>query len=182
MVDVETSGPSPAEHALLSLGACVVFRPEQRFSVEVRPERDGVDPRAVAVSGLSLQRLAREGVPEGEAMRAFAQWVEDTTAGVRPVFVAHNAPFDWMFVAEALHRHLGRNPFGHSALDTKALFMGMAGVDWPATSLDDLAAHVGVTVSLPHDALADALLQAEVLRALLGDPVQRPAPSGSMDT
>ena len=38
MVDVETSGPSPAHHALLSLGACAVDDPESRFYVEMRPE------------------------------------------------------------------------------------------------------------------------------------------------
>ncbi len=175
MVDVETSGPSPAHHALLSLGACAVDDPESRFYVEVRPERDGVDDRAVAVSGLSIQRLVREGVPEVDAMRSFAAWVDQTVAGARPVFVAHNAPFDWMFVAEALHRHLGHNPFGHSALDTKALFMGLAGVPWSATSLQDLATHVGVTVDLPHHALADAVLQAEVFRALLAQRRRDPA-------
>jgi DNA polymerase III epsilon subunit-like protein len=167
MVDVETSGPSPAHHALLSLGACAVDDPASRFYVEVRPERPGVDPAALAVSGLSWDRLAREGVPEAEAMRSFAAWVEDAADGARPVFVAHNAPFDWMFVAEALHRHLGHNPFGHSALDTKALFMGMTGVSWAGTSLQDLAAHVGVAVDLPHHALDDAVLQAKVFRALL---------------
>ncbi len=40
------------------------------------------------------------------------------------MFVALNAPFDWMFVADAFWRYLGRNPFGPSALDIKALYLG----------------------------------------------------------
>lgn len=168
-VDVETSGPSPARHALLSVGACLVDDPDRTFYVELRPERDGVDPSAVAVSGLSLDRLAVEGVAEATAMGDLVAWVEEVADGRRPVFVALNAPFDWMFVAEALHRHLGHNPFGHAALDLKALFMGLARTDWAGTSLDDVAAHYGREVSLPHHALEDAVVQAGVFRAMLAD-------------
>ena len=61
----------------------------------------------------------------GRGARAFAAWLERVApSGSRPVFVALNAPFDWMFVADAAWRHLGRNPFGTSALDIKALYIG----------------------------------------------------------
>jgi ribonuclease T len=168
-VDVEASGPSPAEHALLSIGACLVDDPAEGFYVELRPDRPGVDPAALAVSGLDLDSLAAEGTPAPEAMRAFVAWVDEVAGGTRPVFVALNAPFDWMFVAEALARHVGRNPLGHSALDLKALFMGVAGVSWRGTSLRHMAARYDLDVVLPHHALEDARLQARVARAILAE-------------
>jgi hypothetical protein len=61
----------------------------------------------------------------GLAMRNFAEWVKAVTPpGSRPIFVGLNVAFDWMFVADYFYRYLGTNPFGHSALDIKALFMG----------------------------------------------------------
>jgi DNA polymerase III epsilon subunit-like protein len=173
-VDVETSGPVPGIYSLLALGACRVDDPTVEFSAELRPEAAGADPDAIAVSGLSMDRLRAEGEPAAEAMRRFAAWVDIATpGGSRPVFVAFNAPFDWMFVAEALYRHVGRNPFGHAALDVKALAMGVFGLRWRDTSYASLAARVGVTDPLPHRAIDDARLQAEVFRRILAEMTSR---------
>ncbi len=167
-VDVETSGPIPARYSLLSIGACVVSNPETAFYAEVRPERPDADPEALAVSGLSMERLMREAEPADEAVRRFASWVDEVTpAGSTAVFVAFNAPFDWMFVADALHRHAGRNPFGHAALDVKALAMGALGVPWTETGFSALSRRLGIAGDLPHHALGDARLQAAVFRHIL---------------
>lgn len=141
-VDVETSGPTPGKHNLLSVGLTHVsgrdgFQPRGDLYVELRPEFPGFDPRAMAVHRLDRARLQREGLPCGEAMAKIAAWVEDARleSDQRPVFVAHNAAFDWMFVAF----HFGHagldNPFGFAPLDTKALAMGMLGLPWPETTL-----------------------------------------------
>jgi len=175
-VDVETAGPYPGRYPLLSIGACLVHDPGITFYAELRPERDEADPDALAVSGLSLERLAVDGEDPGEAVRRFAAWVDEVTPpGLSPVLVAFNAPFDWMFVADALHRHAGRNPFGHSALDLKALSMGADRVPWEATTFPLVASRHGLEGGLPHNALADARLQAELARRILaaidpGDP------------
>ena len=125
-VDVETSGPTPGTGSLLAIGACLVDRPEEGIELLVRP--DPALPwsdEAEAVHRLWRERLAREGLEPGEAMERLAAWLERVVpAGARPVFVGFNAPFDWMFVAEYSWRHLRRNPFGISALDLKALYLG----------------------------------------------------------
>ncbi len=173
-VDVETSGPIPGRFSLLAIGACRVDDPSFRFSAELQPETSEADPEALAVSGLSMERLLAEGEPAAAAARRLAEWVEAATPlDSRPVFVAFNAPFDWMFVADALQRHVGRNPFGHSALDVKALAMGVFGIRWRDTSFADLAARVGVPDRLPHRALDDAVLQAEVFRRILAEMTLR---------
>jgi DNA polymerase III epsilon subunit-like protein len=74
-----------------------------------------------------------------------------------------------MFVNGAFHRHLGQNPFGHSALDIKALAMGVAGIGWADTSYSALAARYGLDAELPHHALEDARLQARLFAMILAE-------------
>lgn len=167
-VDVETAGPIPARFSLLSIGACVVADPDEGFYTELRPTARGVDPGALAVAGFSLERLDDVGEPPESALPRFADWVDSVVpAGARPLFVGFNAPFDWMFVADALDRFAGRNPFGHAALDIKALAMGAAAVPWDETGFAALARRFGLPGALPHHALEDARLQADLFRRIL---------------
>jgi len=167
-VDVETAGPIPADFALLSIGACLVDEPSTSFYIELQPDRRDYSEEALRVHGLKLADLQIRGKPASEAMQAFEGWVNSVTpAGSRPVFVALNAPFDWMFVNDYFHRYLGRNPFGHSALDIKAYYMGKTGVDWQQTSLKHMSSHFLEERHLTHNALADAQDQAEIFRMIL---------------
>jgi ribonuclease T len=169
-VDIETAGPVPSRYAVLSIGACLVEDPEQTFYVELKPEHTAALPEALAVTGLSIEALLERGERPEHAMSMFEDWIlNQTTSGARPVFTAFNAAFDWMFVADYFERFLGRNPFGHSALDIKAFAMGSGNTSWAATSMDVLAAeHLGGR-SLTHNALADAVDQAELFRHLLDE-------------
>jgi DNA polymerase III epsilon subunit-like protein len=84
------------------------------------------------------------------------------------VFVGFNAPFDWMFVADYFHRYLGGNPFGVSALDLKALYMGKFDVArWAETTKRAIAKRIVVEGAHTHQALDDAREQAELARRLL---------------
>ncbi len=168
-VDVETAGPNPADYSLLAIGACRVDAPaDTPFYIELQPTSMQRVARAMQVSGLSLERLAAEGVPPQEAMARFAAWLRAVVPdGKEPIFVGHNAPFDWMFVADYFHRYLGTNPFGHSALDLKSLYMGVAAVPFRDTSYPQIAARYGLPPSLSHNALADAQDQARLLAAIL---------------
>lgn len=167
-VDVEAAGPHPGRYSLLSIGACLVDDPAEGFYVELRPSSDDALPEALAVSGLSMAELRERGRPPEEAMAAFAAWVEQVArSGRRPVFVGFNAPFDWMFVSEYFHRHLGRNPFGHSALDIKSYAMGLDGGAFADTSLAQLVERHGGTPTLSHHALDDARVQADLFARLL---------------
>ncbi len=173
-VDVETAGPVPRTHALLSVGACLIDDTRRTFYAELQPTTREADPTALAVSGLSLDHLAEHGVPPQEAVRRFAAWVEGVVpTGSRAVFVAFNAPFDWMFVADAFRRFGVPNPFGHTALDIKALYMGVTGEPWSRTSVADVAARYGLGVDLPHHALEDALIQADLFRRVIAEGAAR---------
>jgi len=169
-VDIETAGPVPSSYAILSIGACLVDDADQTFYVELQPEHTRAVPEALAVTGLSIDDLTSRGERPQRAMEMFEDWVlSECPAGHRPVFTAFNAAFDWMFVADYFERFLGRNPFGHSALDIKAFAMGAGNTSWAATSMDVLAArHLGGR-ALTHNALADAQDQAELFRHLLDE-------------
>lgn len=169
-VDVETSGPVPGPYALLSIGACLVDDPSTSFYVELQPDFPDYTPEAIAIHGLSLDALRETGVPPKEALQAFAAWVGQVVPqGRRAVFLAFNAPFDWMFLASYFHRYLGYNPFGHSALDIKAYFMGMTGVTWGETSLQHISSHFLDETHLTHNALQDAQDQAQIFQRLLAE-------------
>lgn len=164
-VDVETSGPIPGEFSLLTLGACEVDREELTFACALQPLNENADPGAMAATGLSLSELARTGMPPTEAMLAFADWLSTLTReGDTLVFVGFNAPFDWSFVNYYFHRFTGANPFGFSALDIKAYYMGATGCAWGDTRSSRMSKRLQPRRSGSHDALEDALYQAELFR------------------
>lgn len=167
-VDVETAGPHPAGYALLSIGACTVIQPRQTFYVELKPDRAEFQPQAAEVHGLDILLLAREGVDPQEALLRFEAWLGQVVPeDMRPIFLAFNAPFDWMFVNDYFHRYLGRNPFGHSALDVKALYLGASKVRWCQTSGSELRRLFLSGKSLSHNALEDAVDQAILFERIL---------------
>jgi ribonuclease T len=170
-VDVETSGPTPGSGSLLAIGACLVDRPAEGIELLLRP--DPARPwraDAEAVHRLSRERLERDGLEPAEAMERLASWLERVVPpGSRPVLVAFNAPFDWMFVAEYAWRYLGRNPFGISALDIKALYLGrhLDSIEgWAQTSRHQVLERYPVGLPHTHRALDDAREQAAICRRI----------------
>jgi len=167
-VDVETAGTTPDEYALLSIGACTIGKLRKTFYVELQPDKPNYDPRSMAIHGLNPDDLAQNGLPPGEALVGFENWLQIVVPAThKPIFVAFNAPFDWMFVADYFHRYLKRNPFGHSALDIKALYMGASGKSWANTSGEILRPLFLAHTPLSHQALQDAIEQAVIFEHIL---------------
>lgn len=178
-VDIETSGPVPGRYSLLSIGVTHVRREGARYAVfedhylELKPLYPEVSEPAMRVHGLDLAKLEATGHTAVLAMQSLVEFVARTQKQPedRPVFVAHNAPFDWMFVAHYLDHAGLPNPFGHSAIDTKALSMGVLGLSWYETSLKQLSLRLPEVSprdeALIHHAGADARYQAEVFVALM---------------
>lgn len=167
-VDVETAGPVPGEFSMLTLGACVAEDPSKTFSVSLKPINGAFVPEALAVTGLSLEKLAVDGLTPGQGMTQFADWLASSCPpDAQPVFVGLNAPFDWSFVNYYFYRFIGANPFGFTALDIKALYMGATGSTWHETRSSSMAKVVKPSLKGDHDALHDALYQAELFRLVL---------------
>jgi DNA polymerase III epsilon subunit-like protein len=118
-------------------------------------------------------RSEANGLEIKPAMEALRDWAKKTAGKSRRVFVGHNAPFDWSFVAYYFAYVGMENPFGYNALDTKALAMGKLDLGWLETSKENLQR----LLPLPpqeegqvHNALYDARYQAMILAALLNLP------------
>lgn len=166
-VDVETAGPIPAKYSLLSIGACLAFEPERTFTCTLKPINRNADPKALEVSGMTLEGLEVSGLDPAQAMSDFTTWLKSVCSPEQTlVFVGFNTPFDWSFINYYFHRFTGANPFGFSALDIKALYMGATGSAWSDTRSSRIASHLKPELRGDHDALHDAQYQAELFRLI----------------
>ena len=165
-VDIEASGPIPGQYSMLSIGACDAYRPDVAFSCLLKPTSDNAVPEALAVTGLSLVKLREDGLSPEVAMSRFASWVVEVCGDGTPIFVGLNAPFDWSFVNYYFIHYIGMNPFGISAVDLKAIFMGAHQCSWKETRSSNMKVVTGATGQGNHDALTDARYQAELFRLI----------------
>ena len=165
-VDVETSGPIPAEFSLLSLGACVVGNINKNFYAEIRPLNDNFIKQALEVSGLSMKELKIKGEKPAEAMGRFENWIKEASGDNRPVFVAFNATFDWSFTHWYFIKFLERDPFGISGLDIKAYFMGKHNTLWSETVKKKVRSLYPSKTAHTHNALDDAIEQADIFEKM----------------
>jgi DNA polymerase III alpha subunit (gram-positive type) len=169
---------------MISLGAVAVKRDSsgelelgEKFYVELRPESELEDPGTRAIHGLDVDRLRAEGTPRGEALVMLERWVvAQTKTGTKPVFVGHNAPFDWSFVAWCYAAEGMSNPFGYKALDTKALATGELNIHWFDSNKGLIAKRLGLPnedMGQKHRADYDAWYQAIILKGLLDHAAAR---------
>ena len=158
VVDVETSGFDPGRARVLSLAALTVTADGTVMDSLHTLLDPGVDPGPTDIHGLTAPMLA--GHPD------FA----DITAELAPmlrdrILVAHNAGFDYAFLAAEAQRCAADLPVT-DALCTLDL-AGRLDLGLDSLSLAALAAHFGVAQARPHDALDDARVLAELLPHLL---------------
>ncbi|WP_079105808.1 exonuclease domain-containing protein, partial [Streptomyces hygroscopicus] len=167
LVDVETSGLIARRDRVLSVAVVTLGpdgEPTGEFSTLLNP---GCDPGPVEVHGLTAERL--RGAP------GFDQVAGRIGAMLQGrVLVAHNAQFDYDFLAHEFARVRMWLPVTQR-LCTLALNRR---VDPPTEdlTLDSLAAHYGVPRRQAHDALDDTRVLAGVLRASLREAARLDLP------
>lgn len=174
-VDVEADGPIPGPYSMLSLGLVVVGRFDgQRFESlldrgdtfyrELKPISDLFVQEALAVSGLDRELLSREGTDPHDAMTEARRWVLDQADDHKPVLTGFPLMFDWLFTYWYFERFAnGGSPFDHSAgLDMKTMYQQKAAVTTSDAGLSDLPDALLSATAHTHNALDDALRQAEI--------------------
>ncbi len=177
-VDIEADGPIPGDYSMVSLGAKVIGYGEEEFYAELAPVSDNWVPEALAVSGFSREKTLTFPDAATETTR-FEGWLDGLYAQhttlyggkwvlfPKLVMVGFNAPFDWSFVNWYLHHFAGRNPLGISALDIKAIYLGLTGCNWGETSMRRLPAELRPSDGLSHNALEDARDQGRMFEQLM---------------
>lgn len=178
-VDIEASGQIPGEFSMLSIGACIIGEKSKTFYIELQPLNDNFNPESVAVTGLSFDGLKESGEEPIAAMQKFEKWILEVSADMSPVLVGFNASFDWMFVDWYFRKFLGRDPFGLGGVDIKAYFMGMQGVGWNQTKKRYVYAKFPTEYPHTHNALDDALEQADIFEKMLAENKRTPLRSSS---
>lgn len=155
LVDVETSGLRPGRDRVLSLAILTLDAHGNQtgeFSTLLNP---GCDPGPVHIHGLTPARLA--GAPTFEDIAPQVGALLSSR-----VLVAHNAQFDYDFLAHEFAHVRSWVPVSRR-LCTLALNR-LAGPAIPDLKLGTLAAHYGVRQEKAHDAQDDVRVLSGILR------------------
>ena len=172
--DVETDGPIPGPHSMLSIGSASYTADKRLLSTfsanletlegaSAHPETAAwwaTQPEAWAACRSALE------APEA-AMTRYVDWIEALEG--KPVFVAYPAGFDFLFVYWYLMRFVGRSPFGHSALDMKTFAMALLRRDYRASTKQNMPRHWFDDLPHSHVALDDAIEQGALFCNMLGE-------------
>ena len=176
--DVETDGPIPGQHSMLSLGSAAFLADKTlvaTFTVNLTTLPDAVaDPKTTEWWKTQPEAwlACRENQqPPLQAMKEYAAWLKGL--GGAPVFVAYPAAFDFMFVCWYLHRFAGENPFGWSALDIKTFAMAIQKTNFSDISKRNMPRHWFDQLPYTHKALDDAISQGALFCNMLGEHLRR---------
>jgi len=172
--DVETDGPIPGPHSMLSM-ASAAFLPDKTlvstFSANLallEGAEGHPDTMAWWAQNAEAWEAARQDTrPPREVMTRYAEWVRSLPG--KPVFVAYPVGFDFTFVYWYLHRFAGGSPFSHSALDMKTLAMALLKTPYRDSSKRSMPRSWFPARRHTHVALDDALEQGELFCNMLAE-------------
>jgi hypothetical protein len=162
--DIETDGPIPGPHSLLSLGSAA-YAADKRllatFSANLETLPGAVaHPRTAAWWATQPEAWAacrtQLEAPD-KAMSRYVAWIR--SLGGKPVFVAYPAGFDFLFVYWYLMRFVGESPFSHSALDIKTFAMALLKGDYRDSTKKNMPKRWFDKLPHSHVALDDAIEQ-----------------------
>jgi hypothetical protein len=118
-VDCEAYGGCPRTGQLTEFGA-VEYKSRYHFHGVIIESRPSAANPAVPEPTGPVDLVREKAVYE-----AFAIWLGKYQG--RPVFVSDNPAFDWQWINDGFHRHLGSNPFGHSGRRISDFYAGLMG-------------------------------------------------------
>jgi DNA polymerase III epsilon subunit-like protein len=183
-VDLETTGRRPGYHEIIQV-ACVPLDAELKPAANLRPFYTEIKPnfperaeqQAQFKHNIPMEQLLLHAPDQDKVKDLFVEWFESLDLPFKKSLVpmAHN----WSFESSWLKEWLGVTLFddiwfSHArdgmllaiAINDRAAMRGEA-IPFNRVGLGSLCAKFNVVNANAHDALADALAEAEVYRALL---------------
>lgn len=162
--DVETDGPIPGPHSMLSLGSAAYTADKQLVStftanLETLPGA-AADPKTAAwwaTQPAAWAACRTDLEAPAAAMARYVAWIKRLQG--KPVFVAYPAGFDFLFVYWYLIRFTGESPFSFSALDVKSFAMAVLKKDYRDSTKRNMPKHWFDQLPHSHVALVDAIEQ-----------------------
>jgi DNA polymerase-3 subunit epsilon len=160
VVDLETTGASPATEAITEIGALKLRGGELlgTFETLVNPGIP-IPPLITVLTGIT-EAMVLPAPRIAELLPAFGEFARDA------VIVGHNIRFDISFLDAALVAH-GRARLTNRRVDTIGLARRLVRDEVPNLKLSTLARHFRSTTEPVHRAFADAAATAEVFHSLL---------------
>ncbi len=172
--DVETDGPIPGPHSMLSFGSAAYTADKtliNTFSanLDLLPAAIG-HPETIAwwaTQPEAWQACRINPQPPEQVMPSYRDWLKQLPG--KPVFVAYPAGFDFMFIQWYLIRFAGESPFAHSALDIKTYAMAMLKIEYGATVKRIMPRRWFDPHNHTHVALDDAIEQGALFCNMLAE-------------
>lgn len=172
--DVETDGPIPGPHSMLSMGSAAFTADGKMLhtfeaNLLTLPGAEG-HPETMRWWETQPDAWAahRENTCEpAVALNDFVSWLKALPG--KPVFVGYPAGFDFLFVYWYLIKFTGASPFSFSALDIKSFAMAVLGTDFRETSKKKMPQRWFTARPHTHKALDDAIGQGELFCNILAE-------------
>ena len=179
-IDVETDGPIPGPHSMLSLGAAAYVEREGQgvlvstFSENLLELHDAAMHPATKSEFWDKNPEAwaacrKDCVTPSFALARFVQWVNryGVEEGRKAVCVAYPAGFDWTWVYWYLIKFGFESPFGFQCLDIKSYASATLALPFRETTKKVFPAHWQSEQPHTHVAVEDAVEQGALFMAMM---------------
>ncbi len=170
--DVETDGPIPGPHSMLSLGSAA-FNEKGLLLVTFTANLDLL-PGATAhprnaefwqKNPEAWEACRRDPQPPEVVMARYAAWLKALPGS--PVFVGYPVAFDFMFVYWYLMRFVGESPLRHNGIDVRTYAMALLKKDYRDSGKDHMPRRWFGPHPHTHSALDDAIEQGHIFTRML---------------
>ena len=114
--DIESNGPSPGHHSMLSFGS-VAFTPDKQIHATFTRNLELLQGAGEHLPTMQWWRTQQDAwracrmnpVPAAKAMEDYLAWLKNLPG--RPVFVAHPVAFDYAWISWYLWKFVGEDPY-----------------------------------------------------------------------
>jgi hypothetical protein len=162
--DIETDGPVPGVHSMLSFGSAAYLSDKTliaTFSANLTTLSDAIaHPKTMEwwqTQPLAWHACRQQLQDPALAIPAYVAWLK--TLPGKPIFVGYPVVFDFTFIYWYLMKFAGESPFAFSALDIKTYAMAMLKRPYRKSTKAAMPKHWFDDFPHTHIALDDAIEQ-----------------------